>query len=263
VDPNILVEEQSGTALVTVLNENQPAIRLTPFPGFSGPLSIAIGDVNGDGRRDVVIGAGPGGGPHVKAFNARTGELISSFFAYDPSFRGGVYLDAADINGNGRDEIVTGAGFGGGPHVRAFQADGTEVLSFFTFEPSFRGGVRVSAFDTNGNGRAEIITAAGPGGGPRVSIFDSQTRTEIASFFAFAPSYTGGINLRSIGQRDGTILLEVSPATTRGIDPFTLPFSRLMDLSTMVPPSSAGSMETASLPSNDTGWDDTSDPIIV
>jgi hypothetical protein len=54
-------------------------------------VHYAIGDVDADGRQDIVVGAGPGGGPNVRVFDA-TGVMHSDFFAFDPSFRGGVVV---------------------------------------------------------------------------------------------------------------------------------------------------------------------------
>jgi hypothetical protein len=71
--------------------------------------------------------------------------VIRSFFAYGAGFTGGVSVAAGDVNGDGKADIITGAGPGGGPHVRAFDSvTSLELLSFFAFEPGFAGGIFVS-----------------------------------------------------------------------------------------------------------------------
>src|SRR5439155_27166985 len=90
---------------------------------FAGGVRVATGDVNGDGVPDIITAPGAGGGPHIKVFDGATGQLITQFMAYTPSFAGGVYVAAGDVNGDGKADIITGAGAGGGPHVKVF--DGT------------------------------------------------------------------------------------------------------------------------------------------
>ncbi|HXV77871.1 MAG TPA: FG-GAP-like repeat-containing protein, partial [Candidatus Polarisedimenticolaceae bacterium] len=165
---------------------------LTAYPGFTGGVRVATGDVNGDGVVDLVTGAGEGAGSHVKVFDGRTGAELRSFFAY-PGFTGGVYVAAGDVDGDGYADIITGAGAGGGPHVKVFSgATGATLQSFFAYTPSFTGGVRVAAGDVNGDGFADIVTGAGPGGGSHVKVFDGLTSAEIRSFFAY-PGFTGGV----------------------------------------------------------------------
>ena len=65
----------------------------------------------------MVTGSGPGDPPEVHLIES-TGERV--LLAYDPSFLGGVHVALGDVDGDGTADIITGAGLGGGPHVRVF-----------------------------------------------------------------------------------------------------------------------------------------------
>ena len=176
-------------------------------PTFTGGVRVATGDVTGDGVDDIVCAAGSGGGPHVRVFDGVTGKLVREFMAYDPKFTGGVYVAVGDVNGDGKAEIITGAGKGGGPLVKIFDGGtGTLLDEFMAYGATFTGGVRVAAGDVTGDGLADVITGAGPGGGPHVRVFDetrvhptwsllatSQLRVEVFGTYAFDASYTGGV----------------------------------------------------------------------
>src|SRR5262245_13876084 len=112
---------------------NQPYVRVidlatgqTKFSFFAyektflGGVRVATADINADGVMDIVTAPGIGGGPLIKVWDGVTGSMLSAFLAYDTSFRGGVYVAAGDVNGDGHADIVTGASEGGGPHVRVF-----------------------------------------------------------------------------------------------------------------------------------------------
>jgi hypothetical protein len=163
-------------------------------PAFTGGVRVAAGDVNGDGNADIIAGPGAGGGPHVEVFNGVNLSLLKSIIAFDPSFTGGVYVAAGDINADGRADVIVGAGEGGGPHVKVYSGrDDALLKSFFAYDSNFRGGVRVGAGDVNGDGKEDIITGAGPKGGPHVKVFDSDNSTEVESFMAFDPTFLGGV----------------------------------------------------------------------
>jgi VCBS repeat-containing protein len=164
--------------------------------GFTGGVSVAVGDVDGNGTVDLITGAGAGGGPHVKVYGGLSGQVIRSFFAFDAAFAGGVHIAAGDVNMDGYADIIVGAGAGGGPHVRVFSGPNlTELRSFFAYDAAFAGGVEVAAGDMDGNGVADIITAAGPGGGPHVRAFSGLTGGEVASFFAAPATSTRGVQI--------------------------------------------------------------------
>ncbi|MBI4135529.1 S8 family serine peptidase [Candidatus Uhrbacteria bacterium] len=153
------------------------------------------------------------GKPEV-TLSLSTGSSAGTFSAYADNFRGGVRVAAGDIDGDGSQEIVAGAGFGGGPHVRVFESNGTVVGSFFAYDPRFRGGVNVAVGDLNGNGIAEIVTAAGPGGGPHIRIFDAQGNV-LGSFFAYDKHLRGGVQL-AVGDLDGDGVSEIIAAPGKG-----------------------------------------------
>lgn len=165
---------------------------------FTGGSDVAAGDVDGDGIDEIITSAGVGGGPHIKAFKTN-GQLVASFYAYDQSFTGGVSVAAGDVDGDGIDEIITGTGIGGGPHVRIFKANGVELTGFYAYHPNFYGGVDVSAGDTSGDGKAEIVVGAGPGGGPHVQTlaYNSSTKqvSVVSSFYAYEPQVTSGVKV--------------------------------------------------------------------
>ncbi len=157
---------------------------------FRGGVSLAVGDFDGNGKQTLVAGAGAGGGPQVRIFNVNT-KPIGGFFAFDQKFRGGVSVAAGDLNGDGRDEIIAGAGPGGGPHVRIFKANGSAIGGFFAFDQKFRGGVSVAAGDLNGDGRDEIVAVSGAGSTTLMRIFDAKG-TLLREVQPFGRNYRSG-----------------------------------------------------------------------
>ncbi|MBV8959985.1 MAG: hypothetical protein JO087_14555, partial [Actinobacteria bacterium] len=160
----------------------------------TGGASVAVGDVEGNGTPDIVVGSGPGHSPMVWVFK-QNGTPVTSFVPYDPNFKGGVNVAAADVTGDSKAEIITGAGSGGGPHVRIFNGSGQAVGGFFAYDPAFHGGVNVAGGDLNGGGKAEIVTGAGPGGGPHVRVFDGSGSPVGSGFFAYDPHFVGGVSV--------------------------------------------------------------------
>lgn len=160
---------------------------------FSGGVSVAAGDVDGDGVSDVITGAGPGAQPTVRVFSS-AGKLVRAFNAFDPNFTGGVTVASGDVNGDGKSDIVVGAGAGGTPHVAVFDgATGAVLFDFLAYDDGFAGGLRVAAGDVNGDGYADIIVAPGPGHEPVVKVFSGTNLFPLLSYYPFDSSVKTGV----------------------------------------------------------------------
>jgi predicted outer membrane repeat protein len=156
-------------------------------PAFRGGLFIAVGQFDSDPKGDLVVAADAGGGPQVQVFSGADGHVIASFYTYNPIWTGGVRVAAADVDGDGRDDLITGAGPGGGPHVETFsgvaigvgvvdfeQANATmapHVLdSFYAFrDPNYKGGIYVAGAELNGQLAADIVVGKGETGNVTVN----------------------------------------------------------------------------------------------
>lgn len=141
--------------------------------GFNGVYSLAIADLGGDRIDEILVGAPAEEKPWVKIYRG-DGSLVNEFLAYGENFRGGVNVAAGDLDNDSKDEIITGAGFGGGPHVRVFDGYGNPKISsgFFAFDKNSRNGVKVAAGDINGDGQVEVIAGSGPDQKAQIKIFD-------------------------------------------------------------------------------------------
>ena len=208
----------------------QPGVSTSPETAIDGPL-------------DIILGAGPGGGPDVEVIDGdeaarstgasstsirRTkiefGALIGGrdFFAYAPTFTGGVTVAAGDVNGDGDGDVIVGAGPGGNSEVKVIdgsmsgQLDGSNEIvadallsDFFAFGSGFTGGASVG-FGVTASGTPELVVAAESGGGPDVEVIDASKLTGLVGgpsevpfsdligghdFYAYESSFGGGVSV--------------------------------------------------------------------
>jgi hypothetical protein len=181
----------------TIGGDELVAYRTKAYTGFSGGVFVAAGDVNGDGRVDIITspGQGLGLGANIKVFKNRVGiassnpdpisdNPIHSFLAFNTQNLGAT-VAAGDFTGDGKAEIVVGNGVGMGPRVRVFDLTaftstpqsplrlGTPVLETRPFDSTDRNGVFVAVGNVRGDGRPEIIVGNGAYGRSRVEMYDA------------------------------------------------------------------------------------------
>lgn len=193
-----------GGPHIRVFLDNQAFEFMAYDVGFRGGVSLAVADVDNDSRDEIITGAGPGGGPHVKVFEMNGAPVAGTgngFFPYSAAFLGGV--NVGGLRRAGADAIVTGAGPGGGPHVRVVDSTGGAVGNdgFFAYASTFAGGVNVAGLVDDGVSR--IITAPGPGGGPHIRVFTSEGG-QVTEFMAYNTALTTGVFVSALPRQTGT-----------------------------------------------------------
>lgn len=186
-----------------------------PFgTGYTGGVYVAAGDINGDGRDDVIVGAGSGGGPHVRVFDGNTGTILRDFFAYDMGFTGGVRVASGDLNGDGFDDIVTGSGPGAVPTVKVFSGFNNAVIGNM-LTPGLQ---------------AYVAVAEGPGWGPSIVVGNDtalQTYTLNGTFgISIVPysGFTGGVRVAA-GDVNGDGIDDLITGPAGSLGPFVKGFS--------------------------------------
>jgi uncharacterized repeat protein (TIGR01451 family) len=190
---------------------------------FTGGVRVAVGDFNGDGVPDLAVGTGPGAATRVRVLDGVTKAELFTIDPFEASFTGGVFVAAGDITGDGKAELIITPDEGGGPRVRIFNGgDFKQLADFFGIDdPAFRGGARSAVGDVNGDGKGDLLVAAGFGGGPRIAVFDGKTLFDplpavvgalppklFGDFFVFENTLRNGVFFAS-GDLDGDGFAEV------------------------------------------------------
>jgi hypothetical protein len=211
---------------------------------YTGPISVAVGDVNGDGIYDLVTGTAVGSADvHVydgQAFVNGTfdpsnpdASLLVQFYPYG-SFSVGVNVAVGDISGSGFADIVTGAATGN-PDVRVFSGldiadhtfvpNGSSLLAqWFAYGINFNVGANVAVGDVNGDSYPDIVTGATQGN-PDVKVYNGKdvatghlnpnSTSVLADWFAYGVGFGVGVNV-AVGDTTGDGFGDIITGATMG-----------------------------------------------
>lgn len=227
----------SGAAFLVLSTGVVQGTVTTPRPrreGVFGSSAAFLGDLNGDNRRDAVIGApgesqfpGPitetGGDGRAYLVAGGSGDVLFELVSPTPEVGRGRFgtsvAGPGDLTGDGVPDAVVGAPYENGGAFQSGKAyvfsgaDGSLVRTLVSPEPQADGlfGRRVEPVgDLDGDGVREVLVAA-PGdttaaGLPgRVHVFSGATGTWLRAFDTTDPSSIQrfGASLADIGDADG------------------------------------------------------------
>lgn len=228
----IRVYRQLNSSGTTTLQE-LTAFRTQPFgPRYRGGVEIAVGDVDADGREDLVAAMSRGAGTVAvfRSVNAADPIVDTPYRRFTPfaaTFDGGATVAVADVGTfaggrltnaaapDGRVEIAVGSGAGMPATVRIYDISATPRVAAtirpFTASPA--GGVSVAAGRYNSDSIDDIIVSAGRGGRSAMRVFngrvDQSAAAVLASSAAFATlarpnaaTFTAPIDLDGDGKID-------------------------------------------------------------
>jgi len=198
----ITVPQQGGGPQILISNLRGKVL-LPGFFAFSedyrGGVNMAAGDVNGDGIKDLIVTPATAANTWVKVYNLKRNKvkLILEFQAFPDFFTGGAYIASGDINGDGKDEIIAGAGKGGGPQVIIFNDQGEAIHNFFAYPEDFRGGVAVASGDVDKDDADEIIVGQAADAQAWVKVYESDAASIISEWQAYPGDVRYGVTLQT------------------------------------------------------------------
>lgn len=165
-------------------------------PNFTGGVTLAMGDLDADADDEIITAAGPGGGPHVRVFFSDGTDTGSSFYAYDPTFNGGVSVAAIDLNGDGFDEIVTAPAKNSAPLIRVFDLNGILITEWIATGFGNTGLKVARGAHLGVEGGDQILLSAADGAPSQVRAFEADgTPAPQHDAFAPYPGFGGGASV--------------------------------------------------------------------
>src|SRR5262249_41521569 len=107
--PDVRGWEDTGAAAQQWADWGEWPLAFSPYPTYQNGVRVAVGDVNGDGRNEIITAPGTSAFTELKVFDGQTYQELRALLPFkDAAWWNGAYVAAGDTNGDGRAEIVDG-----------------------------------------------------------------------------------------------------------------------------------------------------------
>lgn len=226
-DEIIMAPGQGSEPVLKIFNTNGKLLKqlLVAEKGFRGGISVASGDVDGDGQDEIITIPASNGLSQLKIFNYQ-GQLKKQFFVDSKKYRGGFNVASGNLDGAGNAEIVVAYGAGAKPQVKIFNYQGKLQGTFMPYDKNFKGGVKVAVANIDGrnnHNKQEIIVAPGSGTTPIVKVYDNHAQLKL-KFEAYNSNWQGGVNVAA-GDLNSDGRAEIITAAYPGAAPHVRTFN--------------------------------------
>lgn len=189
--------QEAWTKVYRYNNEHTIVGEWLAFPaGMQVGASVTMGDIDADGQAEVIVGAGEGGGPQIRVFEADGTRKPIQFFAFHPNGRTGVDVAADDVDQDGKAEIIVSQRTEES-WVKVYRYDDHQTVlgTWRAYPAGVLSGANVSTVDVDQDGRWEILVAPSEGFKPHVRTYNSEGQVVGPNFYAYEQSFLGGVDV--------------------------------------------------------------------
>ena len=143
-----------GGDVAVLLNMGGGTFVAANYPAGASPVSVAMADLNGDGKADLAVASGTGVSVLLNNGNGTFGAPASYGSGTSPSS-----VAAGDLNGDGKLDLVVGNG--NRASVLLNLGNGTFAAAVnYDFAAGYTGTQPVAIGDLNGDGRPDLAAGA-------------------------------------------------------------------------------------------------------
>ncbi len=205
----IAVSKLSDDSQVKIFKYNGKKVYFNQnvFNKFTG-TTITMGDIDKDKKAELIAGTNVGTRTKVVAYNVPTSNKKGTrkkikIFPFKKDYKNGIDVAAGDVDGDGKAEIGISKLTEAKTKIKIYKFNKKRRVlgNFRPFHNKYKTGANIDMFDTNSNGKTEIIVgmAYGKNSKPKVKIFKYKGK-RIKSFFAYSRKFNGGVTAVGINK---------------------------------------------------------------